>query len=212
MQNIAMTLLNLGAVQFRPENPYTWSSGIKSPIYCDNRLLMSDVDGRKQTTAALEGAIKELGHIDVIAGTATAGIPHAAWVADRMELPMIYVRSSSKKHGKQNLIEGQLHRGQKVVIVEDLLSTGGSAIAAAKAVEEAGGEVVAIVAIVTYDLPILAERKKNLPYQVLALTHFDTIVQKAVERADLTEKQAKEVLAWKASLQMEANREEIFSS
>src|SRR5699024_9798949 len=131
---IASHLLEIEAVFLRPNEPFTWASGIKSPIYCDNRLTLSYPTVRKDIAAGLAELIKEhYPEVDVVASTATAGIPHAAWVSDVLELPMVYVRSSAKSHGKGNQIEGKIAKGQKVVVIEDLISTGGSAITAAEA-------------------------------------------------------------------------------
>lgn len=151
---IAKSLLEIQAVALRPHEPFTWSSGIRSPIYCDNRLTMGYPEIREMIADGFAELIKEkYGDVDVIAGTATAGIPHAAWVAHKLGKPMIYVRSSAKKHGKGNLIEGVLRDGQKVVVIEDLISTGGSSIQAVQGVREAGGEVIGVAAIFTYEFP-----------------------------------------------------------
>src|SRR5690625_4844974 len=140
---LARDLLAIKAVQIKTDHYFTWTSGIKSPIYCDNRLTMSHPSVRKRTTEAFVQKIEKMDEKpDVIAGCATAGIPHAAWLADRLELPMVYVRSKPKGHGKENQIEGEIRKGQKVLIIEDLISTGGSAIEAAEAVEQAGGNVL----------------------------------------------------------------------
>ncbi|MDU1643003.1 orotate phosphoribosyltransferase, partial [Peptoniphilus harei] len=151
MREIAKILLKLKAVTLSPEDPYTWASGIKSPIYCDNRLTLSYPEERSQVEKGLVDLIKkEYPEVEYIMGTATAGIPHAAIIADAMELPMGFVRSSNKDHGKQNKIEGAKIDGAKVVVIEDLFSTGGSSIEAAKALEEVGYEVLGIVSIFTY--------------------------------------------------------------
>lgn len=151
---IAKSLLEIEAVALRPHDPFTWSSGIRSPIYCDNRLTMGYPEIREMIADGFAELIREqYGEVDVIAGTATAGIPHAAWVAQKLGKPMIYVRSSAKKHGKGNLIEGVLREGQKVVVIEDLISTGGSSIQAVQGVREAGGEVIGVAAIFTYEFP-----------------------------------------------------------
>lgn len=138
-KQIAEELLNIKAVYLQPNDPFTWSSGMKSPIYCDNRLTLSYPDTRKKIATGLAELIKEnYPDAEIIAGTATAGIPHAAWVADVLNLPMCYVRSKAKEHGKGNQIEGKAEPGSKVVVIEDLISTGGSAITAAEALRSAG--------------------------------------------------------------------------
>lgn len=167
-EEIAKRLLEIEAVSLSPDEPFTWASGIKSPIYCDNRLTMSYPEVRDEVAAGLVTLIKEhFSDVEVIAGTATAGIPHAAFVSQKMALPMSYVRSSSKKHGKGNQIEGLVKPGQKVVVVEDLISTGGSAIDAADALKEHGAEVLGIVAIFSYQLKKVRSAYKQLGTRTL---------------------------------------------
>src|SRR6476619_2258306 len=150
-KEIASHLLEIGAVFLQPNDPFTWSSGMKSPIYCDNRLTLSYPHIRQDIARGLQQLIEEhFPGTDVIAGTATAGIPHAAWVSDKLNLPMCYVRSKAKEHGKGNQIEGQVKENQRVVVIEDLISTGGSAITAVDALREAGCDVLGIVSIFTY--------------------------------------------------------------
>ena len=154
-REIIKALLEIKAVELRvdKENWFTWASGIKSPIYCDNRLTMSYPKIRKQIAEGFVKKIKELyPNVDYIVGTATAGIPHAAWISDIMELPMLYVRGSAKDHGKTNQIEGKFEKGKKVVVVEDLISTGKSSVLAAQALQEAGLEVLGVIAIFSYNL------------------------------------------------------------
>lgn len=174
---LASDLLAIEAVQIRTENYFTWTSGIRSPIYCDNRLTMSNPAVRKKITKAFARKIEQMHEQpDVIAGCATAGIPHAAWLADALNLPMIYVRSKPKGHGKENQIEGQLLPGQKVIVIEDLISTGGSAIEAAQAVHTAGGNILGVLAIFTYGLR-KAERNfhtANLSFE--AITGYDDVI------------------------------------
>ena len=149
-QTVANILLSEKAVFLRPEEPFTWTSGIKSPVYCDNRLLISTVNSRKTIIKAFAELASQY-QVDLIAGTATAGIPWAAWIANELNLPMVYVRSSSKEHGRQNAIEGAVKPGQKSVLIEDLISTGKSSIAAAEKLREAGVEVKSIPGIFTYN-------------------------------------------------------------
>lgn len=182
MREIAKILLKLKAVTLSPEDPYTWASGIKSPIYCDNRLTLSYPEERSQVEKGLVDLIKkEYPEVEYIMGTATAGIPHAAIIADAMELPMGFVRSSNKDHGKQNKIEGAKIDGAKVVVIEDLFSTGGSSIEAAKALEEVGYQVLGIVSIFTYNMKNAEENFKTAGFKHNSLTSFDELIEVAHE-------------------------------
>ena len=171
---IAGDLLKIEAIKLSPDNPFTWASGWKSPIYCDNRLSLSYPDVRSKIKTALSLAIsKEFQGVDVIAGVATAGIPQGALVADELALPFIYVRSKSKGHGLQNMIEGKIEKGQKVLLIEDLVSTGGSSLAAAEALREAGAEIAGMIAIFTYGFPISEQNfaENNVDLVVLSDYH-----------------------------------------
>ena len=182
MREIAKILLKLKAVTLSPEDPYTWASGIKSPIYCDNRLTLSYPEDRNTVEKGLVDLIKEeYPGVQYIMGTATAGIPHAAIIADKMGLPMGFVRSSNKDHGKQNKIEGARIEGAKVVVIEDLFSTGGSSIEAAKALEEVGYEVLGIVSIFTYNMKNAEENFKAAGFKHHSLTNFDELIEVAHE-------------------------------
>ena len=182
-KEIAKALLEIEAVSLQPNDMFTWSSGIKSPIYCDNRLTMSYPAVRDQIAEGLKSLIETyFSDVEVLAGTATAGIPHAAFTAQKMNLPMSYVRSSSKKHGKGNQIEGRVLEGQKVVVVEDLISTGGSAIEAADALTAHGADVLGIVAIFTYGLSKGKERLAQAGYPYYTLSDFDSLVEVASDR------------------------------
>ena len=182
MREIAKILLKLKAVTLSPEDPYTWASGIKSPIYCDNRLTLSYPEERSQVEKGLVDLIKkEYPEVEYIMGTATAGIPHAAIIADAMELPMGFVRSSNKDHGKQNKIEGAKIDGAKVVVIEDLFSTGGSSIEAAKALEEVGYQVLGIVSIFTYNMKNAEENFNVAGFKHNSLTNFDELIEVAHE-------------------------------
>lgn len=174
-KQIAQILLDLNAVQIKTNPPFTWTSGIKSPIYCDNRLIISEVEGRRKVVAGFLNLIKDL-DFDVVGGTATAGIPWASFLAEELDLPLIYIRGDAKKHGKQNQIEGSLKPGQKVLIVEDLISTGKSSIAAAEAVREAGGEVKDVIAIFTYELLKGIEAFAQADLRFHTLTDFPTLM------------------------------------
>lgn len=185
---IADILLSIGAVALNPSQPFTWASGLRSPIYCDNRLTISFPEIREQIESAFVQLIEQnFPDVDVIGGTATAGIPHAAIIAHKMNLPMIYVRSSAKDHGKQNQIEGLLKAGQKVVMIEDLISTGGSVIQAAEAVKAAGGEVMGIAAIFTYSLASSKENFAKQDYDLVTLTDYPTLVEQAIQHPELAD-------------------------
>lgn len=193
---VAKILLEEKAVFLRPEDPFTWTSGIKSPVYCDNRLLISAVKARDLIVNAFVEKIRPLAPT-VIAGTATAGIPWAAWIAMKMELPLIYVRSSSKGHGRQNAIEGQAPAASKVVLIEDLISTGKSSIAAAEKLREAQLEVVEVLSIFSYDFSQMRElfAKASLPYS--SLSSFDVLAQVAHNHQRLDENALETVLEWR---------------
>ena len=181
-QLIAKDLLKIQAVFFRPEEPFTWASGIKSPVYCDNRLTLTAPEVRNDVENALAETIRrEYPGAEVLMGTSTAGIAHAAITGRLLGLPMGYVRSGSKDHGRQNQIEGRLERGQKVVVVEDLISTGGSVIEVVSVLREAGAEVLGIVSIFTYGMKKGLERLAAANVKNISLTDFDTIAQVAAE-------------------------------
>ncbi len=176
----ARGLLSVGAVEIRPDEPFTWASGIRSPIYCDNRLTLSDPVLRRRLTDGFAGLIVQHGLApDVIAGTATAGIPHAAWLADRTDLPLVYVRSSAKAHGRGNRVEGRLTEGAAVVLVEDTVSTGRSALAAVEAIQEAGAAVNAVLAIFDYGFPRSVEAFASAGVALHALAGYDDLVAEA---------------------------------
>ena len=182
-RRIAEDLLSIRAVFFRPDEPFTWASGIKSPVYCDNRLILTAPDVRTEVETALMQTIRrEYPDAEVLMGTSTAGIAHAAITAQMMGLPMGYVRSSSKDHGRQNQIEGRLEKGQKVVVVEDLISTGGSVLEVVNVLREAGAEVLGIVSIFTYGMKKGLERLAAAQVRNVSLTNFDVIAQVAAEQ------------------------------
>ena len=179
---IAKDLLSIKAVFFRPEEPFTWASGIKSPVYCDNRLTLTAPEVRNDAENALAETIRrEYPDVEVLMGTSTAGIAHAAIVGHIMGLPMGYVRSGSKDHGRQNQIEGRLEKGQKVVVVEDLISTGGSCIEVVNVLREAGAEVLGVVSIFTYGMKKGLERMAEANVKNVSLTNFDVIADVAAE-------------------------------
>ncbi|MBR6840543.1 MAG: orotate phosphoribosyltransferase [Oscillospiraceae bacterium] len=179
---IAKDLLKIGAVFFRPDEPFTWASGIKSPVYCDNRLTLTAPEVRTDVENGLAALIKEYyPEAEVLMGTSTAGIAHAAITAHLMGLPMGYVRSGAKDHGRQNQIEGRLEKGQKVVVVEDLISTGGSVLEVVNVLREAGAEVLGVVSIFTYGMKKGLERLAAADVVNHSLTDFDTITDVAAE-------------------------------
>ena len=179
---IAKDLLKIKAVFFRPEEPFTWASGIKSPVYCDNRLTLTAPDVRTDVENGLAETIKKhYPDVEVLMGTSTAGIAHAAITGHIMGLPMGYVRSGSKDHGRQNQIEGRLEKGQKVVVVEDLISTGGSVIEVVNALRDAGADVLGIVSIFTYGMKKGLDRLAEANVKNVSLTNFDVIAEVAAE-------------------------------
>lgn len=178
----AEALLEIGAVFFRPDEPFTWASGIKSPVYCDNRLILTAPEKRNMIEQAIAETVKrEYPNTEILMGTSTAGIAHAAIAAHFLGLPMGYVRSGSKDHGRQNRIEGRLEAGQRTVVIEDLISTGGSVIDVVEALREAGAEVLGIVSIFTYGMKKGIERLKAANVRNVSLTNFDVIAQLAAD-------------------------------
>lgn len=200
-QNIAQSLLEIKAVTLSPEARYTWSSGIKSPIYCDNRVTLAYPEIRENIYQGLIQLIKEHAQdVEIISGTATAGIPHAAFVADQLKLPMSYVRSKSKGHGKGNQIEGALSKGKKVVVIEDLISTGGSSINAVEALIEDGAEVLGVFAIFTYGINKAEEAFKEINVPFYTLSNYDELISVAEKEGYIENKDIKTLKAWKDTL------------
>ncbi len=195
---IAKDLLKIKAVFFRPDEPFTWASGIKSPVYCDNRLTLTSVEVRNDVENSLAKVIKEnYPEVEVLMGTSTAGIAHAAIVGHIMELPMGYVRSGAKDHGRQNQIEGRLEKGQKVVVVEDLISTGGSVIEVVNVLREAGAEVLGVVSIFTYGMKKGLERLEQANVKNISLTNFDVISKVAAEEGYVKEEDIAKLIAFR---------------
>ena len=187
-KKIAKDLLSIGAVFFRPDEPFTWASGIKSPVYCDNRLTLSDVAVRRDVEEGLAEIIKaNYPDAEALMGTSTAGIAHAAITAHLLSLPMGYVRGSAKDHGRQNRIEGRLEAGEKVVVVEDLISTGGSVLEVVDALREAGADVLGVASIFTYGMKKGLERLAAANVKNVSLTNFDSVVRVAVEEGYIKE-------------------------
>jgi orotate phosphoribosyltransferase len=194
-ERIAEFLLDIGAVRLSVHNPFTWTSGIKSPIYCDNRMIYSHPDARDFVVEALAQRVKNL-HIpaDVVAGTATAAIGWAALVADRLHLPFVYVRSSAKEHGAKKLVEGDLKEGQHVVVVEDLISTGGSSVKTAEALRNEGKAIVTdVVSIFSYDLIASREKAMEAKLQFHPLSTLPTLLQVALDQDRLIDEEAEEI-------------------
>ena len=197
-RKIAESLLEIKAVALKPNDPFTWSSGLRAPIYCDNRLTLSYPSVRKEIAKGLkETILAKFPDAELIAGTATAGIPHAAWVSDLMDLPMCYVRSKPKGHGQGNQIEGNAEAGQKVVVVEDLISTGGSVITAVEALRKAGCEVLGVVAIFTYQLQKGKELLENAGITAHTLTDFETLSEIAREKGYIQGEDMKKLSEWR---------------
>lgn len=195
---IAKDLLKIKAVFFRPDEPFTWASGIKSPVYCDNRLTLTAVDVRNDVENSLADAIRNnYPEAEVLMGTSTAGIAHAAITAHIMGLPMGYVRSGAKDHGRQNQIEGRLEKGNKVVVVEDLISTGGSVLEVVDVLREAGAEVLGIVSIFTYGMKKGIDRLNAANVKNVSLCDFDTIARVAVEENYIRPEDEKRLLAFR---------------
>ncbi len=198
-KKIARALLSIRAVFLRPEEPFTWASGIKSPIYCDNRLILTAPEARNLVENAMAETIKaEFPEAEVLMGTATAGIAHAAIAAHLLGMPMGYVRSGAKDHGRQNQIEGRLEPGQKVVVVEDLISTGGSVIDAVEALRVAGAEVLGVVSIFTYGLKKGVERLAAANIRNVSLSNLDYVAEVAGEEGYIKPEDVEKILAFRA--------------
>ena len=197
-RKIAKDLLSIRAVFFRPEEPFTWASGIKSPVYCDNRLTLTAPDVRTDVEEGLAEVIRrEYPECEVLMGTSTAGIAHAAITGHIMGLPMGYVRSGAKDHGRQNQIEGRLDAGQKVVVVEDLISTGGSVIEVVNVLREAGAEVLGIVSIFTYGMQKGITRLAEANVKNVSLTNFDCIAEVAAEMGYIKAEDIRRLIAFR---------------
>ena len=195
---IAKDLLSIKAVFFRPDEPFTWASGIKSPVYCDNRLTLTAPEVRNHVEQGLKGLIEQhFPEAEVLMGTSTAGIAHAAITAHLMGLPMGYVRSGSKDHGRKNQIEGRLEKGQKVVVVEDLVSTGGSVIEVVKVLKEAGADVLGVVSIFTYGMKKGLERLAAENVVNYSLSNFDAIAQVAAEEGYIAADDVKRLIKFR---------------
>ena len=197
-KQIAKDLLSIGAVFLRPEEPFTWASGIKSPIYCDNRLTLTSVDVRNHVETGLAELVKiHYPEVEVLMGTSTAGIAHAAIVASMLNLPMGYVRSGAKDHGRGNQIEGRLEKGQKVVVVEDLISTAGSCIEVVEVLREAGADVLGVVSIFTYGMKKGVERLAAAKVNNVSLSNLDVLVDVAAEEGYIKQEDVARLIAFR---------------
>ena len=197
-KKIARDLLSIGAVFFRPDEPFTWASGIKSPVYCDNRLTLSAPAVRQDVEEGLATLVKEnYPDAEALFGTSTAGIAHAAITAHLLGIPMGYVRSGAKDHGRQNRIEGKLTKGEKVVVVEDLISTGGSVIEVVDALREEGAEVLGIVSIFTYGMRRGLDRLAEAKVKNVSLTNFDVVAKVAAEEGVIRESDVERLIAFR---------------
>ena len=209
-KQIAKDLLSIGAVFLRPEEPFTWASGIKSPIYCDNRLTLTAPEVRTRVENALAETIKaEYPDCEVLMGTSTAGIAHAAIVGHLMGLPMGYVRSGHKDHGRHNQIEGRLEKGQKVVVVEDLISTAGSAIEVVNVLREAGADVLGIVSIFTYGMQKGLDRLAEANVKNVSLSNFDAVAGVAAEEGYIKESDIARLIAFRNNPSDESWRTDV---
>jgi orotate phosphoribosyltransferase len=197
-QRIASHLLDVKAVSLRPDQPFTWASGILSPIYCDNRITLSYPAIRKDIAQELANLIKiHYPTVEVIAGTATAGIPQACWVAEILDLPMVYIRTKAKDHGKENQIEGRIMQHQKIVVIDDLISTGGSVLDACDAATREGADVLGVVAIFTYQLPKGYANFKEREIPLHTLSDYTTLIQVAQEQGYIKPEEIEVLMEWK---------------
>ena len=196
-KTVAKILLELDAVSLNAKKPFRYASGLLSPVYTDSRVLMAYPDKRREIRDFLIEAIQSSGvSFEVVAGTATAGIPHAAWIADELNLPMVYVRGKAKDHGKENLMEGIIKKGQRAIVIEDLISTGESAINSVKAVRNSGGEVSDVFAIITYGLKTAQQNFAANGLNLIALTDFEQVVTQAQQLNYIDKEDVDNILSW----------------
>ena len=194
---VAKRLLQIKAIKLSPQTPFTWASGILSPIYCDNRIVLSHPEARNYVKTAFAECSKKFPKFDKVAGVATAGIAHGALLADALDLPFIYVRDKAKKHGRQNQIEGELNAGERVLVIEDLISTGGSSLKAIDALVEAGAEVVGIAAIFTYGFDKAKDAFKAAGYQMETLSNYDILINEALKINFIAESDVQLLKNWR---------------
>ncbi|GAL83287.1 orotate phosphoribosyltransferase [Sporocytophaga myxococcoides] len=199
-EKVAESLLKIGAIKLRPENPFKWASGWNSPIYCDNRFSLSFPDVRNIIKEELVSLVKEyFPQTEAIAGVATAGIPQGTLIADKMNLPFLYVRPKPKDHGMENLIEGKIHPGQKVVVVEDLISTGGSSLKAVEALRDGGIEVLGMVSIFTYSFDIAEKNFKDKGVILKSLTDYNALLKEAIKLGYIKESDLETLSSWRTA-------------
>ena len=204
-KEIAKGLLDIEAVFLRPDDPFTWASGIKSPIYCDNRIILTAPEMRTKVENAIADTVKEhYPDAEVLMGTSTAGIAHAAIAGHILDIPMGYVRSGAKDHGRNNRIEGRLEKGQKVVVIEDLISTGGSVIEVVEALREAGAEVLGVVSIFTYGMKKGLERLAAADVKNVSLSDFDAVAEVAAETGYIKQEDIARLMAFRDNPQDES--------
>ena len=194
---IASRLLQIKAIKLSPQRPFTWASGLQSPIYCDNRILLSYPDHRWVVVDALVDASEQFEDYDFVAGVATAGIAHGVLLANAMELPFAYVRSKPKGHGRQNLIEGEISKGARILVVEDLISTGKSSLAAVEALRNAGHQVIGVLAIFSYGLPVAKSAFDEANCPLHTITNYEVLLNTALSSDYITENQLASLKAWK---------------
>ncbi len=200
-QTIASKLLQINAIKLSPQKPFTWASGILSPIYCDNRLTLSYPEIRNLIIDAFVSAASQYNQIDVIAGVATAGIPHGALIAQKMNLPFAYVRSSSKGHGRQNQIEGIINKEDKVLVIEDLISTGGSSLKAVDCIREIGAQVITVMSIFNYGFLSAVEAFESKKCTFASLSNYDILLKEAVKQEYIKESELELLKQWKSNPQ-----------
>ncbi|UOQ47931.1 orotate phosphoribosyltransferase [Gracilibacillus caseinilyticus] len=201
-KELAYALYDIDAIQIRPDRSFVWTSGIQSPIYCDNRLTMSYPEIRQQIVEQFAQMIEQMDEKpDVIAGCATAGIPHAAWLASYLDLPMVYVRSKPKGHGKQNQIEGKISEGDNVIVIEDLISTGGSSLDSAVVLQEAGAKVLSVLAIFSYGLQKADKQFSATGIPFATISNFDVLAETLVENHKITEAEKTDLIQWRDELE-----------
>ena len=208
-QKIAEFLLQIKAIKLEPTNPFTWASGLKSPIYCDNRITLSYPTIRTYIRQKFSEVIhEEFGSVDMISGVATAGIPQGVLVAQDLGLPFTYVRSSAKGHGRQNLIEGDVVDGQRVVVIEDLVSTGKSSLAAVQALREAGCNVVGLLSIFTYNLPVAEENFREAKCRLISLSNYEALISYALEHQFISASEIDTLRQWRLDPENWSNNQE----
>ena len=198
---VAKELLRINAIKLQPNEPFTWASGMKSPIYCDNRMILSHPHFRSQIRESLAQKAKELWSFDKVAGVATAGIAHGALIADHLDLPFIYVRSKAKSHGAKNQIEGKLQEGDQCLVVEDLISTGGSSIAAVKVLREAGASVSGVIAIFSYEFEKATSNFKEAKCPFTTLSNYTALLEAAVETGAISKNDIQSLTNWRKNPQ-----------